>query len=339
MKFIYDISENVTERSYRTVLDEFLEHFRSKPWILSIGSMGEMTDAGISDIDCIMVVENDRLYDAYREFGDWRSKSDIRKYLFFHFPVLVTERMCVHLPFLHTLHSLKWLHNTSDIGQLNPGYAYYLDIIWATYILSIALNMWSNPGSQSLRKALLILKNIHISCDKMKQSNEPSGIYLERSRLLREKAVDGGTEHRAIDTGVEEELSRSIHELLALLHNEVMPAATFKAESGRHFVSVKKNISLQRSPEPSITRLGNGHIVIGLNGNVIDHTLTPWQKEGEGERNFILYKNHLLDMYQLCRSENVPLNYVTPFDIPVYRGRFYLSLRNFLFQLYRKVQI
>jgi hypothetical protein len=337
MKLFDDVIKNITEQSYNSAIGDFLEFFQAKEWVRSIAQIGDISSPGISDLDCLIVVRNNHLNDVYRSFIDWRRQSDIREYFFPHPPIFITEEMQTHLPYLHTLHSLRWLYNKSEFNiDQNREYIYYLNLIWASYILSISLNMFFNTAPQSLRKALLIMKNIHISCDILSNYNDIHDNHAEKSKGIRENIYIHRNIPDVLYADIQDEFSESMNRLLTLLDNNRLsgrdPISSRRKKSDR---LIKKNIKVCSSLNVSIAQLKNGQIFVSMNETTIDNLLTPWFVNMEANELLGVYRDHLIQMYRYYRTENVPFNYVTPFDIPVYKGRRHLTIREYMLRGYR----
>jgi hypothetical protein len=339
MKLIDDIERTINIQLYRNAINELIEYFHSHDCVLSIGQIGELSEPGISDIDCIIVVRERKLKQIYRSFLSWRRLDENKKYLFFHPPLFITEKMCTHLPYLHTLHSLRWLYKKSGIPHnLHIDYKQYLSLIWASYIFSISLNMLYSTAPQSLRKVLLVLKNLHISIDALRVRSDKSERCVKKSELIRKKVKLNQGGLSTISNEIENETSESIQQLLEILHQYNLPYNhSGTTITNKRSIQIKKKISLTHSPDASISPDTTRHIIAFINEAVIDHLLTPWYNGKLTHNQYQVYRYHLLNMYRLCRIEHVPFNYVTPFDVPVHKGRVYLTLRELVLRTYRHI--
>jgi hypothetical protein len=338
MNLINDISPNITRQTYRTVIGDFLGHFRPNNRVVSIGQIGEISEPSISDIDCLVVVRDGQVNNAYRSFSTWRGRKEERSYLFFHPPLFIAESMESHVPYLHSLNALRWLYQeTAFTNNPGTGYRYYLNLVWASYILSISMNMYFNRTAQSLRKALLILKNIHISLDFLQSRGDAHERYVARSETIRHNVKRNPTVPNTVIDEIKTEFLDSMRRLLHMVHHDsTIPGVSPNGdEQEGEMIPIKKKIDLHVSPRASITHRADNRIRVSINASVVDYLLKPWYSETHPNDHFRTYREHLLAMYRLCRNEKVPFHFVTPFDIPVYRGRRYLIFRESMLRSYR----
>ena len=159
---MYNNDLNHFEKSvYIDIVEEFAECFGKNSQVKAIGQFGCVNYPGISDLDLLVITQNDSAESIVNIFNEWVKKKPERQYVFFHPPLIITENMLSYLTYLHTIHGLYWISGSHDyVVDSTFLDSKFLDIIWVSFLVPIAVKLLYHERVNNLRKLLLVANNM-----------------------------------------------------------------------------------------------------------------------------------------------------------------------------------
>jgi hypothetical protein len=106
--FCVDI-QPVNRDVYDDVIAEFVKQFARLKGVLCIAHFGSIKSPGISDIDLLVVIENEHYQDIERRAKEFRRQSHIHRYLFWHAIEVIPLSALPQLRYVSTVENLRIL--------------------------------------------------------------------------------------------------------------------------------------------------------------------------------------------------------------------------------------
>lgn len=218
MILIDDLNRELGRIDYDVAMDELGSCLAGLPGVLAFGQFGEVSEPGVSDLDVIILVDINSLSIINEAVRAWMVADPIRSYLLPHPPLVIAPDM---LPFVarhHTMYNLRWIQCYQEV--VIPGATddqrEYLELVWTGFLVTTATTMMMHK-KVGLRKILLLLKNIHQSCENLSKIIGKPGHYKEASINLRQEAMTSSQGEKELLINVERRFYEGLEILLGLI--------------------------------------------------------------------------------------------------------------------------
>ncbi|GEM_PF-3878495 len=155
------IDFDVYEQGLRLFMTSFLEGHQGD---VVFYQFGEIRTPGVSDIDLLIVVEDDTWQQSRQRAKSIISSSGLLYFLFVHEPVIVSKSILPCLPYLHTLDNCQYIQGINNpIGKLSidiqdSSTALIRHSVWNSFIRIAALEL--DNSTIGLRRALILMHNL-----------------------------------------------------------------------------------------------------------------------------------------------------------------------------------
>jgi hypothetical protein len=224
---LFDI-QNIDLSAYEKIIGEYVDCFSRSKRVLWIGQFGSTAAPGISDIDLILVCEDEYCRPLSIDTREFVERSALRRYLFFH-PVSVVPRSAVkYLFYFHPLDGLRSLWgNTALLEECEPPdevICLFRAVLWNSDCWTRAL--WQcQQDNVSLRKILLYsrglvigaVNNFHLMGNGISAEAANQRVEQERQKILSANPGDKCDLAKASFWGSVQTLAKSDWELSAWL--------------------------------------------------------------------------------------------------------------------------
>jgi hypothetical protein len=187
MKIKKDIIK-IPKEEYDNSISNFVSKSREISFIKSVYLFGKIGFPGISDIDLFVVVSEGNFEKKKKIILDEINKSSkYSKYLYYHDPLIVTEKEAPYAKFFHTTKNLKLLYGKRILfKKVENKFIYSL---WNTFFYRTYLNE-AKKGFSSERRILLILNNLAESI-RYNLNKKRGEEFKKRVREVRERVLKG----------------------------------------------------------------------------------------------------------------------------------------------------
>lgn len=159
--WIVDDLKDHTMADYQEARQFFLEEIRQCPGIHFVGQFGTVSAPGVSDIDMLVIVDDEHFQIARTESRRIIQQIPDGPYLFWHWEVLLPRSLVAVSSALRRFDGLQFLLGETSIVKTLTTSNYPLSaittIIWNSYMWRSVLNL---RGSRHLRQLLLLLGNV-----------------------------------------------------------------------------------------------------------------------------------------------------------------------------------
>lgn len=203
MKIKKDILK-ISREEYDKSVNNFVDNSKEMPFIKSVYLFGNIGSPGISDIDLFIVVSSKGNFEKIKKIilKNLRNSSKYSDYLYYHDPIIVTEKEAPYTKFFHTTKNLKLLYgnkiNFKDIK--NP----LIEKLWNTFFYRTYLNE-HKKNIVSERRLLLILNNLSESI-RYNLSEKEGKKFKDKVERIRKEVLSGNnksdSEKRLLDEGI-----------------------------------------------------------------------------------------------------------------------------------------
>ena len=220
MRMIDDLDRFIQLRDYQNAYESWVAHIGNYEWALDLGRFGSFGFPGISDLDTIVIVDSGHLRAAMAAHDSWVKQSDSRQFLFFHPPVFVPYELVGQFHRLHSLQNLHWegALGAKSFSKCEESCQSSLTVVWALFLLPIAFRLCKTQNGGSLRKILLVLKNLHTAEDRLSLLlNYTQGERVQVTEDLRQSAYQKKIDFRSLQKLLYRELEGSLSNISKLL--------------------------------------------------------------------------------------------------------------------------
>jgi hypothetical protein len=186
---------------YDRALSEYVGRVSRTPGLLAVFQFGEASHPGISDLDMLIVVEDDISGSSLRGLVAATRADSVSAYLFPHEPMVIPRSIAAHAGYIHTLFNLRQAWGTPlEIGGPGDGDVVYLrlaEYVDFTFGVRTVLRSMAQAGG-SFRWLLLLLKScVHSLRLASAVAGRPLGMRLvDRVTRLREDSL--ADQHKAL---------------------------------------------------------------------------------------------------------------------------------------------
>jgi hypothetical protein len=159
LKIKYDI-QKYSGSEYEALITHTVTTLMACDFVIAIYQFGNIRCPGISDIDLLILVDNDDDFEHKQNIiNEILQTSEISRYCFFHEPIIMLPEYIPYLNIFHTANDLKFLSGTPvDFKQQPPEHEQLL--MWNSYFIISFLNVLHTKKPVSLRYLLLLINNI-----------------------------------------------------------------------------------------------------------------------------------------------------------------------------------
>jgi hypothetical protein len=159
---IVDDLRPLTLDDYSRAIDFYAQGMARQPGICYIGQFGSLNTPGVSDIDILVITEDDTYKSACRESLRLMHAAPNGPYLFVHPPSVVPASLVLEFNVIHTLENLTTLWGTPPIKETESDYVHKLAsvnaIVWNSAFMRYTFH--HRQYVHGLRKLLLMLGNV-----------------------------------------------------------------------------------------------------------------------------------------------------------------------------------
>ncbi|WP_337286877.1 hypothetical protein [Candidatus Methylomirabilis sp.] len=217
--FLLD-TQNLDISVYEKVIEEYVHRFSRRKGVLWIGRFGAVTTPGASDIDLILVCEDEWCRVLALDSDEFVTQSPLHRYLFIHEVYVVPHSGVKYLSYFHSLNNLQSLWGDTTIlnecEQPDNTIRLLRAVLWATSDWSKTLQL-CQQDFVSLRSLLIRSKSLVTAAIHNYRliGNEASveaathRIEQERQRILRADPSEQGDLARASFWGAVRTLAQS----------------------------------------------------------------------------------------------------------------------------------
>lgn len=186
---------------YTQGITAFLQAFRSLfRGRAAVYQFGEVGTPGVSDLDLLMVVQDDQWHEAEECARKASRCTEQLTYLFLHPPLIVGASLLDSLPYLHTLENLHLIsdgwHPLANIESQEIDMASRLmrHAVWNSFIRISALEMDGKPIG--MRRMLTLTHNLYLTAlNSNRLLRDPLPIKID-SNEIRRHILEAPHEHR-----------------------------------------------------------------------------------------------------------------------------------------------
>jgi hypothetical protein len=147
---------------YRATIDEFVNCLSRQEGVKCIGQCGSIGSPGVSDLDLLVVCEDEQYKPVRLKTIEFAKQSPLRRYLFCHEVGVVPRSAVTHLLFVHSLENLHTLWGDSEIlescEQPDAMIVLFREVLWNSCFWNFRLHLCGRLGA-SLRYTLSLSKS------------------------------------------------------------------------------------------------------------------------------------------------------------------------------------
>ena len=180
---------------YQALIEEYVNHFSRHDGVVWIGQYGSIGTPGVSDIDLLVVCEEEHYRVVKRHSQEFVRQSPVHHYAFWHDVAVVPETAVKYLLYFHTLGNLHTLWGSSGIleslEQPDEIIALFRNILFNSLRWGALLRLCQRD-SVSLRLTLILSKTAITSAvhDYRRTGNEDyAGIIALRDQQERQRIL------------------------------------------------------------------------------------------------------------------------------------------------------
>ena len=160
---------NLSYEDYEETIERFIDRLRRQVrGELAIYRFGEIRTPGISDIDLLVIVEDQEWKAAIQFVDEIVRSSELSAYLFVHPPLVIGSSLSPLIPYFHTIQNCKLVWENYQSRRLSNEYkdqqsrgiCLLRHALWSSYIRVAALEI--NDSDVGLRRILLLLNNLQM---------------------------------------------------------------------------------------------------------------------------------------------------------------------------------
>lgn len=292
---------------YLEVQNYFIDFIRAGDFSdVAIYRFGNIGEPGISDLDLLIVGDQDALVKVKNFYDQLVETSDKVKFIMFHPPVLCPLSLVSDLNKFHTLYNLVPLNGASLI-KIKEENIENLEYEWATSLLVLAVEILN--ADWSVRNKLLLQKNLSVSLKKLCNIDVSDEVRKARSLYLKNELT-------------EDHINDSIHSFTLSLAENLTPPLIYS------FMSIL------------MYRFRVNSSVVICKNNSKKQTFISAQKIFVPERLFHFLCHHAfgdfsrrrkyISFNEKLKQEGLPKFTPTPFGLRFYKNRIMMFLYSFL---------
>ncbi|GGZ89298.1 hypothetical protein [Algibacter mikhailovii] len=307
---------------YRNAYNDLEQFCKTQTKPLIIGEFGDASCPSISDLDVFICLQKNDFQENREKILNYIKKDEIRSYLFFHEPFIISEEMISLIPNFHSLYGLKITYNPSSIEIVKPsaGSKLMLNIIWTSFLMVTGLHVITNE-KYSCRDRLLVLKNICQSIDNIDSSHKA----LKFSSELRFSVLKG----KVLPKDVNEIFIIKLSELFEYSNDIVIDQLERYSRRTRYCINNRLEILLSNNNKFLIEEKG---YKVYLN----DTFFNFFQQFYYNKSNNIILQDYIKNSQNLnciLRAKGVEYPFVTPFSFHFFRDDIKFKLKKAIFFL------
>lgn len=283
--------------------------------LILFGEFGNASFPSISDLDVFICLEDQNFLEDQHKIIDFIDSDEIRQYLFFHDPLIISESMLKFLKQFHTLYNLNFTYNKKNIliTDSNTEQQELLNSIWTTYIMVIGPGILINP-KLDIRDKLLVLKNICQSIVNI----DPDSDALYFNKETRKQAINGLL--TLVD--VNKIFKTKLIELYQISENLQFGNII---DLKRKKYKIERNMIIVKDDQNSFS-FKEGKIYIHLNPEYFNFFSQFYNKASMNPR-IQIYIENAISLNKLCRKIKISYPFIAPFGFLFYRNdvKFYVK--------------
>lgn len=301
-----------------------LEYFcKNNERLLMFGQFGEIKNPSISDLDVFVCYEDKNFLSSRKAVLDYIRADPVLNYLCSHDPVIIPLSLVQYFQDLHTMYGFKLSYSRKykKNEKLSSEYERLLEIIWATSLIPISVNVIADPCKYGSRFKLLLLKNIHQSIANFSSTSNA----LDLSGKIRTDFISGDLKAADIDKYFYSallDLLGAMDEVLNAPENYQIRSKSYKITSLiRLEVSDRSGFELKSQ---GVSRIKLKEELFKLFEQIF--YLDQYQNDQQLSR----YIKSSMYSYAICKKTGFPYPFITPFYFSFYRSDFRFIMRKFI---------
>lgn len=312
---------------YKNAYKELEEYCILNSDLLLFGEFGDASYPSISDLDVFIVLDNEGFQKQREGIIRFINSSKIRKYLFFHDPLILPHRLLPYLKKFHSCYNLElsFQKGNIEIPQNDPEQAQLINNIWTTFLMGIGPSVLINSNF-NIRDKLLVLKNI---CQSIVNIDSNAGA-LRFSNNVRDQAINGMLSLDEFNCVFETKLNELYKKSEKYRFDDKID---FKLKN----IRVQRNMIIN-SAEFNSYSIENGNIAINLN-NELFNLFTQFYFKTSKSPQIQNYIDDALLVNKICRSISSSYPFIAPFGFEFYRNDFKFCLKKNILRLLPKLNL
>lgn len=285
--------------------------------ILLFGEFGNASFPSISDLDVFICLSDTNFIEDRNKIIDFIDSNEIRKYLFFHDPLILPESFLPSLRIFHTCYNLEFsfTRDSITIPSVNFSDFQFLNSIWTTFLMGIGPNVLIN-GNFGIRDKLLVLKNV---CQSIVNLDDKSDA-LDYNEQIRFKAMQNELSMKEVDEIFENKLRE-----LYKISNEMKFSEPIINSSIKK-IRVAKNIIFKKSVINNFS-ISNNKIEIQLNNYLYSFIIQLYCKKSNNEQ-IQNYIDKAITLNDISKKMGFIYPFITPFGFDFYENDMKFKIRN-----------
>ncbi len=289
---------------------------------LVIGEFGEPSCPSISDLDVFICLKKENFKVQKEAIINYINKSETKKYLFFHDPLIVSEEMLNLLPDFHSLYNFKITHNPNkiEIKKATKEAENLLSIIWTSFLLVAGTNILVNK-KYNTRDKLLVLKNI---CQSIKNI-DPNSNALKYSHNLRNQVLKGNLLDEDVDNSFRKKLKELFKKTNTIKIEHLKPINSRK----KYKIANNQFIILGKSNSFTINK---NKVYIYLNESFFGLFKQFYYKK----TNNVDIKNYIYNaqtLNNIVKKHKVSFPFVSPYSFQFFRTDIKFKIKKIIYSL------
>lgn len=318
MHLLDDVRRGLALEDYEAVATSLFAELSSEPGVLALGLFGEFSNPGISDVDALVIAEPWACRALKDQITGWLNSQDLAHYLFSHMPLLVPETMLEHSRFLHTLYQARWVHQLRplDLPPAGEPHTGFLELVWTSFLLAAIADVALMP-SISLRFLLLLLKNIHQSCENLSQRLGELHRFKDRSHALRLQVIASPLADEDLLRAVDLEYQRSVDVLFGLV-DRISERAALDAPLPP-LIPLSRGISVCPAPYTAL-EVGDRQAIVRVSRGFCDALLGSGAASQWANAR-VRYRAAQAAIQALADDCGIDNPFISPFGLPADRSR------------------
>jgi hypothetical protein len=289
---------------------------------LIIGEFGDPSCPSISDLDVFICLKDENFKQQKDAILNYINEREIRTYLFFHDPLIVSEEMLRLLSNFHSLYNFEISYNPQNIKitKTTKEAENLLNIIWTSFMLVTGTSVLINK-KYTTRDKLLVLKNICQSIHNI----DPSSDALEFSVNLRNQVLRGNLTNQDVN----DSFVKKLNELFTKT-NEIK-IENLKKINNRQKYKIGKNRFIIASKSNSFSISEDGFNIY-LNQVFLDFYKQFYYKK----TNNSIIKNYISNAQRLNRitkKYDTDFPFISPFSFQFFRTDNKFKIKKIIYSL------
>lgn len=316
MLLVDDVRRDVVIEQYHLATSGLFASLMEDEGVTAMGLFGEFSTPGISDVDAVIVARREHLKPISEKAQVWIAGNPQAQYLFTHPPLFITEDQLRSAGRLHTLYNVRWHHQRKSVEVQPPSEeaSMLLEFSWVSFLLPALANTMLS-GQASLRGTLLILKNLHQSCENLSKHTGAPRSYKHLSSHIRSQVLASDPHDPHVMQAVVAAYEVAMQDTMTLLDAACRKLLSdFAPRSVRRWVPLSRHLAVVSSPDTTITRRGSLAIV-----QANEHLCAVLLSEARGNhplaRSVNAYHQALREVFQDYQGLGLPMPFISPFGL------------------------